>query len=216
MQMFPKFVAFDLETTGLSNAKDEIIEIGAVKFTLEEKNGQIVPKIIKEFQTFVKPNMMIPEEASRVNHITDQMVESAPTIGECLPKFTQFCGQDSILVAHNADFDAGFLRVAYQKNPQLIPANPVIDSLRIVRNIMPELPNHKLGELAMMFKRRNAITMNIAAGEMHRAVYDCEMLMEVLVATLKRRLKTTEWDMSMIMKVLPKYGGEPQYINKGK
>ncbi len=214
MNMFAKFVAFDLETTGLSNAKDEIIEIGAVKFTLEEKNGQVFPKVIKEFQTLVKPPMMIPEEATKVNHITNQMVENAPSIAECLPKFTQFCGQDSILVAHNADFDAGFLRVAYQKNPQLIPGNPVIDSLRIVRTVMPELPNHKLGDMATMFKRRNMISMNITAGEMHRAVYDCEMLMEVLVATLKRRMKVAEWDMSNIMKVLPKYGGTSQYLNK--
>ena len=214
MKMFAKFVAFDLETTGLNKHKDEIIEIGAVKFTLEERNNTIIPKIIQKFQTFVKPNMLIPEEATRVNNITDKMVENAPEIAECLKKFTVFCGLDTILVAHNANFDSEFLRVAYDQNPQMIPQNPIIDSLKIVKNILPELPNHKLGDMANMFKRRNLITMNITPGEMHRAVYDCEMLMEVLVATLKRRFKNSDWEMSSVMKALDKYGGQTQFLHK--
>ena len=86
----PKFVAFDLETTGLVNRKDEIIEIGAVKFTVEVKNGRVVPKLISEFDTLVKPNMLIPAEATNVNHITDKMVENAPPVGEALKQFTAF------------------------------------------------------------------------------------------------------------------------------
>ena len=108
----PKFVAFDLETTGLVNRKDEIIEIGAVKFTVEVKNGRVVPKLISEFDTLVKPNMLIPAEATNVNHITDKMVENAPPVGEALKQFTAFCGPGSILLAHNANFDASFLRTA--------------------------------------------------------------------------------------------------------
>ena len=88
----PKFVAFDLDTTGLVNRKDEIIEIGAVKFTVEVKNGRVVPKLISEFDTLVKPNMLIPAEATNVNHITDKMVENAPPVGEALKQFTAFCG----------------------------------------------------------------------------------------------------------------------------
>ncbi len=214
MKIFAKFVAFDLETTGLNKASDEIIEIGAVKFTLEEKNGTVFPKVESKFQTFVKPNRLIPAEATRVNNITDQMVESAPTIDECLRRFTTFCGQSTILVAHNADFDSGFLRNAYTKNPQIIPGNPVIDSLRIVRSILPELPQHKLGYIAGLFKRQNLIAMKITENEMHRAVYDCEMLMEVLVAVLKRRLKVQDFEMANIMRVLPKFGGSVQYINR--
>ena len=210
----PKFVAFDLETTGLVNQKDEIIEIGAVKFTVETKAGRVVPKLISEFETFVKPNMLIPAEASSVNHITDAMVENAPPVGECLKKFTAFCGQGSILLAHNANFDAGFLRVAYAKNPQLVPGNPVIDSLVMARTILPELENHKLGYMAGMFMKRREIEMKIDSEKMHRAVYDCEMLMEVFVALLRRRFKEKDWEMGSIMANMAKYKGLPQFINK--
>ena len=212
--LHPKFVAFDLQTTGLVNQKDEIIEIGAVKFTVETKAGRVVPKLISEFETFVKPNMLIPAEASSVNHITDAMVENAPPVGECLKKFTAFCGQGSILLAHNANFDAGFLRVAYAKNPQLVPGNPVIDSLVMARTILPELENHKLGYMAGMFMKRREIEMKIDSEKMHRAVYDCEMLMEVFVALLRRRLKEKDWEMGSIMASMAKYKGIPQFINK--
>ena len=211
----PKFVAFDLETTGLVNQKDEIIEIGAVKFTvMTDPKGRVVPRNLGEFNMLGKPNMLIPAEASSVNHITDDMVENAPPIGECLKKFTAFCGQGSILLAHNANFDASFLRVAYQKNPQLIPGNPVIDSLVMARTIMPELDNHKLGNIANMFMRRGEFAMKIDPETMHRAVYDCEMLMEVFVAILRRRLKEKDWEMGNIMKAMEKYKGVPQFINK--
>ena len=211
---FSKFVTFDLETTGLSSQKDEIIEIGAVKFTVKVENGQVVPQKIKDFQTFVKPNMMIPAEATRVNHITDTMVENAPAVADCLRQFTAFCGQDTILVAHNADFDAGFLKVAYEKNPQLLPGNPIVDSLRLSRSILPELKNHKLGEMAMLFKRQQLISMKIDSGDMHRAVYDCEMLMEVFVSLLKRRLKEKDWEMGKMLPILAKFGCIPAFLNK--
>lgn len=211
---FSKFVAFDLETTGLVAQKDEIIEIGAVKFTVKVENGQVVPQKIKDFQTFVKPNMMIPAEATRVNHITDKMVENAPAVADCLRQFTAFCGQDTILVAHNADFDTGFLRVAYEKNPQLLPGNPIVDSLRLSRSILPELKSHKLGEMAMLFKRQQLISMKIDSGDMHRAVYDCEMLMEVFVSLLKRRLKEKDWEMGKMLPILAKFGCIPAFLNK--
>ncbi|MCF0223197.1 MAG: 3'-5' exonuclease [Fibrobacter sp.] len=215
-----KFVAFDLETTGLNNQKDEIIEIGAVKFTVETKNDRVVPKLVSEFETFVKPSMLIPAEATRVNHITNDMVENAPGINDALRKFTGFCGQGTILIAHNANFDASFLREAYKKNPQMIPGNPVIDSLVIARTVLPELTdeagkhNHKLGFLANMFQRRGEIAMKIESEKMHRAVYDCLMLMEVFVALLRRRFKEKDWEMGNIMAAMAKYKGLPQFLNK--
>ena len=210
----PKFVAFDLETTGLVNTKDEIIEIGAVKFTVAVEGNKVVPKLLSEFNMLVNPNMLIPEEASKVNHITDDMVRDAPPVGECLKKFTAFCGQGTILLAHNANFDASFLRVAYAKNPQLVPVNPVIDSLVMARTILPELSNHKLGFMAGLFMKRGEFTMKIDPAKMHRAVYDCEMLMEVFVALLRRRLKEKDWEMGNIMASMAKYKGVPQFINK--
>lgn len=212
--MPPKFVAFDLETTGLNNQKDEIIEIGAVKFTLTTEKGRVDPKLEKEFETFVKPSMLIPKEASDVNHIYDKDVQDAPLVGDAIRKFTAFCGQSSILIAHNANFDSSFLRAAYKKNPQIIPGNPVIDSLAISKAILPESPSHKLGVLANMFLRNNEINMKIESDKMHRAVYDCLMLMEVFVALLRRRFKEKDWEMATIMKNMEKYKGIAQFLNK--
>ena len=215
--IFSTFIAFDLETTGLAQAKDEIIEIGAVKFTVYDDGGVIRPKEIAKFQTFVKPQRMIPDEATRINHITNQMVEDAPLINDVLHKFTAFCGQAAILVAHNADFDSGFLHVAYTKNPQLLPGNPIVDSLRIARSILPELKTHKLGDLAHMFQRiKGQIRLSINNDEMHRAVYDCEMLMEVFVALLRRRLRKEDWDISRILPAIQKNGSAPAYLTKMK
>ena len=92
--------------------------------------------------------------------------------------------------------------------------NPVIDSLAISKAILPEASSHKLGILANMFKRRDEIAMKIEADKMHRAVYDCLMLMEVFVALLRRRFKEKDWEMVSIMKNMEKYKGIPQFINK--
>ncbi len=215
--LYSTFVAFDLETTGLFNNKHEIVEIGAVKFTVYDDGGIIRPKEISTFQTLVKPPMMIPDEATRINHITNAMVENAPPISDALRKFTIFCGQSAILVAHNADFDTGFLHVAYTKHPQILPGNPIVDSLRIAKSILPELKSHKLGDLAHMFQRiKGQIRLSINNEEMHRAVYDCEMLMEVFVALLRRRIRKEDWDISRILPAIQKNGSSPAYLTKMK
>jgi DNA polymerase-3 subunit alpha (Gram-positive type) len=79
---------------------------------------------------------------------------------------------------------------------------------------MPELANHKLGFMANMFMKRGEISMTIDEEKMHRSVYDCEMLMEVFVALLRRRLKEKEWEMGSIMQAMAKYKGVPQFIRK--
>ncbi len=214
---YSTFVAFDLETTGLFKNKDEIVEIGAVKFTVYDDGGIVRPKEVATFQTLVKPPMMIPDEATRINHITNAMVENAPPINDALRKFTLFCGQSAILVAHNADFDSGFLHVAYSKHPQILPGNPIVDSLRIAKSILPELKSHKLGDLAHMFQRiKGQIRLSINNEEMHRAVYDCEMLMEVFVALLRRRLRKEDWDIARILPAIQKNGSSPAYLTKMK
>lgn len=215
--IYSTFVAFDLETTGLLQKTDEIIEIGAVKFTVYDDDGIVRPKELGEFQTFVKPSRMIPDSATKVNHITNAMVEDAPSVNDALRKFTIFCGQSAILVAHNADFDTGFLHEAYTKHPQLLPGNPIVDSLRISKSILPELSSHKLGALAHMFSRdKGQIKLNIDNSEMHRAVYDCRMLMEVFVALLRRRIRRDDWDISRILNCIIKNGSSPAYLTKMK
>jgi DNA polymerase III epsilon subunit family exonuclease len=212
--LFSKFIAFDLETTGLSKNTNEIIEVGAVKFTVKQENGKIVPQKLSEFQSLVKPNMLIPAEATKVNQITDEMVEKAPDIASVLRKFTSFVGQDAIMVAHNAPFDTGFLKLAYENNPQLVPGSPIIDSYRIARSILPELENHKLGDIANNFKKNGLISMKINSTNMHRAVYDCEMLMEIFVVLLGRRITLKDWELGKTLAAITKLGAVPAFLNK--
>lgn len=94
------FVVFDIETTGFSAVNDRIIEIGAVKV----ENGVITEK----FSEFVNPERPIPFEIEKLTSINDRMVEDAPNISVILPRFMDFC-KGSVLVAHNADFDTGFI-----------------------------------------------------------------------------------------------------------
>lgn len=213
MNLFAKFIAFDLETTGLEASKNEIIEIGAVKFSVELRNGMIVPKKLGEFQTLVKPNMLIPDEATKINHITNAMVESAPPINEALRKFTQFCGQDTYWVAHNANFDAGFLKIAYKNNPQFLPTSPIFDSLKIARTLLT-VQTYKLGELAKILKGQGQIQLSLQSDELHRALYDCEVLAEVFVALLRKRLKEKDFQMGSLLPAILKIQADPIYLNK--
>lgn len=103
---YNNFVVFDTETTGLSAAKDKILEIGAIRF----ENG--IP--VATFETLVNPGKSIPEEAYSINHVTDDMVANAPAIWQVLPAFDDFVG-DSAIVAHNLKFDLKFIHHAGSK-----------------------------------------------------------------------------------------------------
>ena len=132
------FVAFDLETTGLSSVKDVIIEIGAVLFH-DGKPGET-------FQTFVQPHRHLIPKIIELTGITDAMLRDAPEISEILPKFLEFCGNRP-LVAHNADFDVGFITAACER--ENIPFHPTyIDTLILSQNLMPQLTKHKLNIVA--------------------------------------------------------------------
>ncbi len=153
-----ELVVFDIETTGLSNRTCGITEIGAVKV----QNG----KILARYSTFVNPEMPIPEEVTELTGITDDMVKDAPVIKDVLPEFFEFIG-NRLLIAHNADFDIGFIRAA-AKNCGLAFENPYLDTLALSRHINTELKSHKLDVLAKYF--------NLGDFNHHRASDDAEML----------------------------------------
>ena len=133
-----EYVAFDLETTGLSSKRDEIIEIGAVVM----KNG----KETDRFQTFVDPHRKLERITTELTGITDAVLKGAPSIEEALPEFMKFVG-DRILVAHNADFDTGFVRAACEKL-NLPYTFTSIDTLVLSQVLMVNLKQHKLNLIA--------------------------------------------------------------------
>ena len=133
-----EYTVFDIETTGLSPTKDKITEIGAIKI----KNG----KIIDYFSCFVNPEMPIPANIQELTGITGEMVKDAATIEHVLPDFLKFIG-DSVLVAHNANFDVSFIRTAAE-NMSLSVQNTVLDTLELSRLLFPSLSRHKLDIVA--------------------------------------------------------------------
>ena len=133
-----EFVAFDLETTGLSSRTDRIIEIGAVVM----KNG----KEIDRFQTFVDPERPLEQKIVDLTGITDKMLVGAPKIEEVLPQFLEFVG-DRILVAHNADFDTGFIRAECSRLGYSYNLTSV-DTLVLSQNLLSHLNKFKLNIVA--------------------------------------------------------------------
>mgnify|MGYP004642934461 FL=1 len=148
------FVVFDLETTGLSAQKNHIIEIGAVKI----KGGEIVDS----FSTFVEPPVKIPQKITELTSITDSMVKGAPKEEKAVGDFLKFCGE-SVLVAHNASFDTGFIRVSLQRRGESF-SYCFIDTVSLARKMYPELKSFKLNSLAKHLK--------VKLDHHHRAVDD--------------------------------------------
>ena len=129
-----EFVAFDVETTGLSAASDRLTEIGAVLFS----GG----KVLDTFSTFVDPCMHIPANITELTGIKDSDVAGAPSEAEAMRAFLDFCGGRP-LIAHNAAFDTGFMSAACERSG--IEFNPVvIDTLVLAQRLLPELRRHKL------------------------------------------------------------------------
>lgn len=153
-----EIVVFDIETTGLSNRTCRIIEIGAVKI----KAGEIVDRM----DTFVDPECHIPEKITELTSITDEMVAGAPSEAEAVRAFLDFAGED-LLIAHNANFDVGFIRVASERCGYSFK-NPYLDTVGLSRYLNPELKNHKLDTIAEHYK--------LGDFHHHRASDDAEML----------------------------------------
>ena len=150
------FVVFDIETTGFSAEKDRIIEIGAVRL----EAGQITDR----FSTFINPERPIPFRITELTSIRDDMVMGAENIEGVLPQFLAFC-KDAIMVAHNADFDMGFIRQNCLRLGLEAPST-YTDTVAMGRYLLPSLHNQKLNTLAKALK--------IDPGHHHRAVDDAE------------------------------------------
>ena len=156
------YCVLDLETTGFSFRTEKITEVGIMKV----KNGEV----IDEFSCFVNPEKPIPQRVVEVTNITDDMVKDAETIDKVMPKILEFVG-DSVLVAHNADFDIGFLK--YNANELgLRLDNTYLDTLRLAKDLFPDYKKYKLGKIA----ENLGIKVEVA----HRALDDVDTTVKVL------------------------------------
>ncbi len=163
-----EYIAFDLETTGLSPRFDRIIEIGAVRM----KRGTE----LERFQTFVDPGQPLDKETTDLTGITDEMLEGAPKIGEALPKLLEFIG-DGVLVAHNAQFDTTFV---YQEAKRLGIDFQVrsADTMVLSQCLLPQMNQHKL----------NLVAKELELGDFnhHRAADDALMCGKIFAALLEK------------------------------
>ncbi|MBR4140030.1 MAG: PolC-type DNA polymerase III, partial [Lachnospiraceae bacterium] len=157
------YVVFDLETTGFSSIQNKIIEIGAVKV----ENGQITDR----FSTFVNPQVPIPFEIEQLTGIKDEMVIGSDTIEVILPKFMEFC-KGSVMVAHNAGFDIGFIEENC-KRQNLDYDFTVIDTVALARVLLPALNRYKLDTVAK--------ALGVSLENHHRAVDDAGCTAEIFV-----------------------------------
>lgn len=168
------FVVIDLETTGGSPRESKITEIGAVKI----RGGEI----IGEFQTLVNPDSPIPPFITVLTGITDAMVIEAPRIGEAMFSLIEFIGSanESVLVAHNAPFDIGFLKSAAESLGLAWPKYQVLDTARISRYALSrdEVLNFKLQTLANFF--------GSSTNPDHRALSDARATVDVFHGILER------------------------------
>jgi DNA polymerase-3 subunit epsilon len=156
-----EYIVLDLETTGLDPTFDEIIEIAAIKISNGEK--------IAEFSTLVKPDNKIDEYITQLTGITNEMLRNAPKIKKVLPDVISFLG-DSVIVAHNANFDINFL---YDSNMLCFNepfANNFIDTMRISKRLFKDI-KHRLADLVKEFE--------IVAHVQHRAMPDCEVTQKI-------------------------------------
>lgn len=161
------FVVFDIETTGLSSKTDKITEIGAVKIS----GG----KIVAEYNQLVNPERRLSAKIVELTGITDEMLVDQPTIDQVLPEFMDFAG-DAMFVAHNSDFDTGFIRhnceqlgLPYQQK--------AIDTIAISRALLSDLKSHKLNLVA---KR-----LGVRLDNHHRAVDDAKATAEIFLKFLE-------------------------------
>ncbi|NOY89229.1 MAG: WYL domain-containing protein [FCB group bacterium] len=155
------FVAFDTETTGMWAPINQLVEIAAVKFKLVDSQKE-------EFQSLVNPEREIPQDVIEIHGITNEMVKNAPTLKSILTQFRDFCGNDSILIAHNAPFDISFIGNSLNRLGLKGGKNLILDTVDIYRRFFPDLRSYSLQNLIKHF--------HIAQEQQHRALSDALMV----------------------------------------
>ena len=161
------YCVLDLETTGFSATTEKITEVGIMKL----KDG----KVIDQFSCFVNPEKHIPQRVSEVTNITDDMVADAETIDKVFPKILEFLG-DSVIVAHNAGFDIGFLK-QNAKNLGYEFDYTYLDTLSLAKDLFPDYKKYKLGKIA----ENLGIKVEVA----HRALDDVDTTVKVFKVMLE-------------------------------
>jgi DNA polymerase III subunit epsilon len=165
-----EFVAFDLETTGLNANFCRIVEFGAVRFRADGTE-------LDRMQQLVDPGCRVPHEATAVHGITDAMLRGQPSVEQVLPRFLEFLGgPESVLLAHNAPFDLGFLSAAWGRLQTQVPKHPVVDTLALSRRRLRRLSNHRLETVGKHLR--------VAESAQHRALGDALMVKSVFLRLL--------------------------------
>ncbi len=163
------FTAFDTETTGITPTNSRIIEIGAIRFT---KDG-----ILSKWTQLFYPDQILSPFIISLTHITQEMVDAADPINKHLPGFLNFI-KDTILVAHNAQFDLNFLNAECENCGLPVTKNYAVDTLILSRRIFSEAERHKLDFLADY--------LGIDKGSSHRAFDDAVTCMELFKHCMAR------------------------------
>ena len=162
------YVVFDVETTGLSAIYNDLIQVAASKM--------YKGNIIAEFDEFINPGHPLSAFTTELTGITDDHVKNAKPLVQVLKEFQDFC-KDTVLVAHNASFDVGFMNANYERHGLPKISQPVIDTLEFARNLYPEYKRHGLGPLTKRF--------GVALEHHHMANYDAEATGRLLFIFIK-------------------------------
>ena len=168
-----EIIIFDVETTGLSPANDRLTEIGAVKM-----RGM---QVVDTFGIMVNPERKIPENIVELTGITDAMVQDAPKEEEALRRFMEFCGENPVLVAHNARFDTAFVRNVCQRH-NIDFSFATLDTLILCKAMLPNMSRHKLDGVAKALK--------LGKFDHHRATDDAQMLAKIYKELVSRLIQT--------------------------